>query len=80
MYECDICGTCCRNLNKSSIYEDLDRGDGTCKYLESNLCSINVRLDVLDKKIDDTAAKVKVTMKAVESSTDYQYIFYQGIN
>lgn len=48
--------------------------------LESNLCSINVRLDVLDKKIDDTAAKVKVTMKAVESSTDYQYIFYQGIN
>lgn len=48
--------------------------------LESNLCSINVRLDVLDKKIDDTAAKVKVTMKAVESSTDYQYTFYQGIN
>ena len=48
--------------------------------LESNLCSINVRLDVLDKKIDDTAVKVKVTMKAVESSTDYQYTFYQGIN
>lgn len=48
--------------------------------LESNLCSINVRLDVLDKKIDDTAAKVKVTMKAVESSTDYQYTFYQGID
>lgn len=48
--------------------------------LESNLCSINVRLDVLDKKIDDTAVKVKVTMKAVESSTDYQYTFYQGID
>lgn len=48
--------------------------------LESNLCSINVRSDVLDKKIDDTAAKVKVTMKAVESSTDYQYTFYQGID
>jgi len=40
MYECDKCGTCCRNLNKSTIYKDLDRGDGTCKYLEGNLCSI----------------------------------------
>ncbi|MEG0501662.1 MAG: YkgJ family cysteine cluster protein, partial [Cellulosilyticaceae bacterium] len=36
------CGTCCRNLDKNNIYNDLDRGDGVCKYLDevTNLCSI----------------------------------------
>lgn len=40
MFLCDKCGLCCRNLNLSEIYADLDRGDGTCKYLQGNLCSI----------------------------------------
>ena len=42
MFECDRCGACCRNLNKSEIYKDLDRGDGCCKYYndESKLCNI----------------------------------------
>lgn len=40
MFECDKCGSCCRNINKSLIYKDLDRGDGICKYLKGNLCSI----------------------------------------
>lgn len=40
MFSCDACGCCCRNLNKSSLYEELDRGDGVCKFLEGNLCSI----------------------------------------
>lgn len=40
MFECDACGQCCRNLDKSSIYSELDRGDGICKYLVGNLCSI----------------------------------------
>lgn len=40
MFECDACGECCRNLNKSDLYKDLDRGDGVCKYLKGNLCSI----------------------------------------
>lgn len=39
-FECDKCGECCRNLNMSDIYADLDSGDGTCKYLNGNLCSI----------------------------------------
>lgn len=39
-FQCDCCGCCCRNLDKSALYEDLDRGDGTCKYLNGNLCSI----------------------------------------
>lgn len=40
MFQCDCCGCCCRNLNKSDIYKELNRGDGVCKYLSGNLCSI----------------------------------------
>ncbi len=40
MFICDMCGECCRNLNLSDVYSDLDSGDGTCKYLDGNFCSI----------------------------------------
>ena len=40
MFKCTCCGMCCRNLDKSDVYKDLDRGDGTCKYLDGNKCSI----------------------------------------
>ena len=39
-FKCDKCGECCRNLNLSEIYKDLDSGNGICKYLKGNLCSI----------------------------------------
>ena len=40
MFKCDCCGCCCRNLDKSNLYIELDRGDGVCRYLQGNLCSI----------------------------------------
>lgn len=40
MFQCDQCGECCRNLNRSPIYQDLHDGDGICRYLDGNLCSI----------------------------------------
>lgn len=40
MFKCDKCGFCCRNLNLSSLYSELDRGDGVCKFLDGNICSI----------------------------------------
>lgn len=40
MFPCKQCGACCRNLHKSEVYRDLDSGNGVCKYLEGNLCSI----------------------------------------
>lgn len=42
MFYCDKCGLCCRNVNNSEIYKDLDRGDGVCKYLNeiTNLCKV----------------------------------------
>ena len=41
-FPCSKCGLCCRNLNASSIYDDLHSGDGICKYLDqvTNLCTI----------------------------------------
>lgn len=40
MFQCNKCGQCCRNLNKSDLYKELDRGDGVCKYLKENQCSV----------------------------------------
>ena len=40
IFECKQCGNCCRHLDRSELYKDLDRGDGVCRYLKDNLCSI----------------------------------------
>ena len=42
MFLCDKCGKCCQNLKGVSLYSDLDRGDGICKYfdIEKSLCTI----------------------------------------
>ncbi len=40
MFKCDKCGECCRHLNMSEVYRDLHNGDGICKYLKGNICSI----------------------------------------
>lgn len=40
MFICDQCGACCRNLDKSVVYATIDSGNGICKYLDGNLCSI----------------------------------------
>ena len=40
MFICDKCGSCCRNLDKSALYSTLNRGDGVCKFLLGNSCSI----------------------------------------
>ncbi|OFI05978.1 hypothetical protein CLOACE_13590 [Clostridium acetireducens DSM 10703] len=42
MFNCDMCGCCCRSVSTNDIYKHLDRGDGTCKYFENetNKCSI----------------------------------------
>lgn len=40
MFVCDQCGECCRYLGHYAFNKDLDRGDGICRYLDVNLCSI----------------------------------------
>jgi len=42
LFPCTRCGACCRNLGKSSLFSQLDRGDGVCRHLDvnANLCLI----------------------------------------
>lgn len=40
MFPCKKCGACCRHVDRSPLYVALDRGDGVCRYLSGNLCSI----------------------------------------
>lgn len=42
MFKCEMCGECCRHLKMNSIYSYLDRGDGICKFLDGNRCSIYI--------------------------------------
>jgi hypothetical protein len=41
-FKCDCCGLCCRNIGGNPFAENLDAGDGICKFLdrEKNLCTI----------------------------------------
>jgi len=56
MFKCDKCGECCRNLQMSNIYSGLDRGDGVCKYLDGDLCSIYSKRPV-ECRIDECYEK-----------------------
>lgn len=40
IFQCDKCGACCRSIAGIGILQELDRGDGVCKYLQNNLCTI----------------------------------------
>lgn len=41
-FPCDACGKCCKNLHLSAELDELNRGDGVCKYLNEsdNKCTI----------------------------------------
>ena len=39
-FHCDKCGLCCRLLKNVPQLAAFDRGDGVCKFLRGNLCSI----------------------------------------
>ncbi len=41
-FPCKQCGLCCQHVGQSKLYQDLDRGDGCCRYFDdtTNLCRI----------------------------------------
>lgn len=73
MFKCDKCGACCRNLNKSQLYKDLDRGDGTCIYLVGNLCSI-YELRPLLCRVDECYEKI---FKNIITCREYYELNYE---
>lgn len=42
MFICDKCGLCCMHIDESTINENLNRGDGVCRYFDEKtlLCKI----------------------------------------
>lgn len=74
MFECSACGECCRHLDRSSLYKELDRGDGVCRYLEGNKCSIYDERPLLCR-VDEA---FEVYFKDRMSKEDYYKLNYEA--
>lgn len=74
MFKCDKCGECCRNLDKSDLYKDLDRGDGICKYLYENICSIYEERPLLCR-VDES---YELLFKNIINRSDYYKFNYES--
>lgn len=74
MFQCDKCGACCRNLKLSPLYRGLDRGDGVCKYLSGNLCSIYAQRPLLCRVEESYRAFFAGTM----SKEEYYRLNYEA--
>lgn len=74
MFKCDKCGACCRHVNLSSLYQILDRGDGICKYLDNNLCTIYEKRPLLCR-IDDS---YRAFFSSVMSKEEYYRLNYEA--
>lgn len=40
MFSCDKCGLCCRNIDRIPELKAFHNGNGICKFLINNKCSI----------------------------------------
>ncbi len=55
-FPCNQCGECCRHIERIPQLVSFDCGDGVCKYLEENKCTIYekrpeiCRVDVMYEK------------------------------
>ncbi|MGL4607374.1 MAG: YkgJ family cysteine cluster protein [Eubacteriaceae bacterium] len=74
MWNCDQCGECCRNLDQSALYEDLDRGDGVCLFLKGNRCSIYKERPLLCR----VSESYEVYFKNVISRSKYDRLNLEG--
>ena len=46
-FSCTKCGECCRHIDKVPQLAAFDIGNGVCRYLKDNLCTIyNVRPEI----------------------------------
>lgn len=76
MFQCDRCGLCCRSLYKSKVYEHLDKGDGSCFYLDldTNLCMIYEKRPLICR-VDDAYEEL---FKNTYSKEKYYKLNAQG--
>ena len=74
MFECDRCGLCCRSLKEIDILSPLNRGDGVCRYLENNLCSIYNDRPIICR-VDDCYEKF---FKNIMTKEEYYTLNYES--
>lgn len=72
MFKCDKCGLCCKNLQLSEIYSDLHNGDGICKYLKENECSIYENRPLLCR-VDECYEKIFKKLYSIEEYYEFNY-------
>lgn len=74
MFRCEMCGECCRHLDQSDLYKNLDRGDGICKYLKNSKCVIYNNRPLLCR-IDESYEKL---FKDSISKAEYYRLNYEA--
>ena len=76
MFFCEKCGECCKHLDRSDLYKDLDRGDGVCKYLKQNICSIYDKRPIMCR-VDESYYSFFTEQISLE---DYYKLNYDACN
>ncbi len=76
MFKCDKCGICCKNLHLSLLYGELDSGDGICRFLNDNLCSIYENRPLLCR-IDES---YDAFFSSIVSKDEYYRLNYKACN
>lgn len=71
-FNCDKCGICCAHIGGVSLYAQLDRGDGVCRYLNGNLCSIYEQRPILCR-VDESWEKIFFTTMSKEDYYEANY-------
>ncbi len=78
MFVCKKCGECCRNIGGIDVYKDLDRGDGICKFLEGNICSIYENRPLLCR-VDESYEKLFASEISREDFYKLNYQVCEGL-
>ncbi len=76
MFICNQCGECCRHLGQSEVYAKLDRGDGVCRYLKRNICSIYKNRPLLCR-VDEC---YEMFFKSQYNYEEYKKLNYEACN
>ena len=63
-------------MDRSDLYKDLDRGDGVCKYLKQNICSIYNKRPIICR-VDESYYSF---FKEQISLEDYYKLNYDACN
>lgn len=73
VFNCNKCGLCCAHIGGVD-YSGLDRGDGVCRFLKGNLCSIYEQRPLLCR-VDESWEKI---FSAQMSREDFYELNYKS--